>query len=257
MTLTVRNILSLLLFSGLTSGQTFEVNDRNGVPLITVSDVMMFRYSDYFKKDIPDFRGTIKNVSGRILLRVSITGIVHMKDGSAVRFTVGGACDKGAPPCDLGEDFVHEAQTMFGQPSKFYQEDFESVEFTLEAKQLKTEAGFHFAGFVAKDEGCFNDYLATKSLKGIALRKKLAELLGYGCGFVVEMPLQAHILDEKKTFTIGQKKFTGVHIFLTDIGIQLGLDSPSHHNDFGWVLIDALEPGTVLTLEDIGTTRDK
>ena len=142
MTPTVRRVLGLLSFASSIFGQTFEVNDRNGVPAITVSDVRMFRYSDYFKKEIPDFRGTVKNVSGRILLRVSITGIVDMKDGSVVEFTVGNACDNGTAPCDLRADFIHDAQTMFGQPSKFYREDFESVEFTLDAKQLKTEPGF-------------------------------------------------------------------------------------------------------------------
>jgi hypothetical protein len=245
-----------LLFATLTLGQTFEVKDRNGVPVITVSDVKMFRYSDYFKRDIPDFRGTVKNVSGRILLRVSITGVVHKKDGSVVKFTVANACDKGIAPCDLRADFTGDAQTMFGQPSKFYPEDFESVEFTLEAKQLKTEQCFHFVGFVAKDEGCLNDYLATKSLTGIALRKRLAELIEYECGFVVEKPLRAHILGEEKTFTIEHTTFTGVHVFLTDLGVQLGLKPPSHPSS-GWVLMDALELGTALTLEDIGMTKDK
>lgn len=185
---------------------------------------------------------------------MSITGIVHKKDGSVVKFTVA-ACDKGNPPCDLREDYIHDSQTMFGQPSKFYPEDVERVEFTL--GQVKGQPGFHFAGFVAKDEGCFNDYFTTKSLTGIELRKKLAELLEYKCGFAIETPLEAHFLEEPKTFTLNKKKFIGVYVSLTYFGVLFGLDAPPHHNDSGWVLLDDLEPGIVLTLEDIGTTKVK
>jgi hypothetical protein len=244
-----RSILSLLLFAAFTFGQTFEVKDRNGAPAITVSGVKMFRYSDYFGKEIPDFKAALKNVSGGRLLRVSITGIVHKKDGSLVKFNLGG---------DFQEDSIHDATYMFGQPTKFWPEDLDSVEFTLEkAERLTTKDGFHFKGFVAKDEGCLNDYLATKSLAGVALRKRLAELLEYECGFVVENAQEAHVLEEtKKSFTLGKNKFSAVQIILWDEGIRLGLDPSPHFSDSGWVLLSTLVPGKVLITEQIGMTEE-
>lgn len=147
---------------------------------------------------------------------------------------------------------------MFGQPTKFWPEDFDSVEFTLEkAERLTTNNGFHFRGFVAKDEGCLNDYLATKSMAGVALRKKLAELLEYECGFVVEKAQEAHILEEtKKSFALGKDRFSAVQIILWDEGVRLGLDPPPHFSDSGWVLASDLVPGKVLITEQIGVTEE-
>jgi hypothetical protein len=126
----------------------FEVTDRSGAPAITLSTWKMFRYSDYFKQDIPAFEGTLKNVSGGRLLRMFITGVVHKKDGSVIRFDL-------CTACDFETDSVHEVSNAFGQPTKFYQADFDSVAFTLEkAERLKVEDGFHFSGFVANDEWC-------------------------------------------------------------------------------------------------------
>lgn len=254
-----RCILCLIIFAVFVSGQTVEVKDRNGVPVVTVSAVQMFRYSDYFKEDIPDFHGTVKNISGEKLLRVSITGTVHKKDGSVVKFNLDSACGASVAPCDFQKDFVHEATYLFPQPWPFKPGDFDSIEFILEkAQRLNTKDGFHFSGFVAKDEGCFNDYLATTSLTGLALRKKLVELVEYGCGFIVEKSQAANILENTtKTFRVGTKKLSGVKIYLSDEGILLGLEPSPHFSDSGWVLLSALEPGPVLIAEEIGLKKEK
>src|SRR5450759_3766978 len=97
-------LLSFFLFTTLILGQTFQVKDRNGTPVVTVSRVQMFRYSDYFKDYIPDFQGTVKNVSGERLLQVSIGGIVHKKDGSVVNFTLENGC--GTRACDFETEFT-------------------------------------------------------------------------------------------------------------------------------------------------------
>jgi hypothetical protein len=79
-----------LLFSTSAFGQIFEVKNREGALVATVSEVKMFRYSDAFEQEIPEFRGVLKNVSGENLLNVAAIGIVHRKDGAVVRFKVSG-----------------------------------------------------------------------------------------------------------------------------------------------------------------------
>jgi hypothetical protein len=41
----MRHIAILLALATLTFGQTFEVKDRNGIPVVMVSEIKMFRYS--------------------------------------------------------------------------------------------------------------------------------------------------------------------------------------------------------------------
>ena len=244
---TARVALASLVF-----GQTFEVRSRSGDPVVAIENVKMFRYSDYFKEDIPEFRGIIRNVSKEKLLNVSIVGRVHKKDGTVLTFkpsSVSGKALSGLPS-SLPEDFVHDAAYAFSQPWPFKPADFDSVEFILEtAQRLTTKPGFHFTGFIAKDEGCFSDYLATKSLTGVALRKALVELVEYGCGFVVEKPQQAWIVEKtKKGFGVGAKKAVGVEVALPDTEyLVLGLDPPSRAFDSGWVLFSALTPGPVVS----------
>jgi hypothetical protein len=49
----MRHSLLLLTLVTLTFGQTLEVKDRNGIPLVTISDVKMFRYSSKLGQNIP------------------------------------------------------------------------------------------------------------------------------------------------------------------------------------------------------------
>jgi hypothetical protein len=227
----------------------FEVKDRSGAPTITLSALKMFRYSDYFKQDIPAFEGTLKNVSGGRLLRVFINGVVHKKDGSVIHFDL-------CTACDFEKDSAHEVSYAFGQPTKFYPADFDSVAFTLEkAERLRVEDGFHFSGFVANDEGCFNDYLATKSLMGVMLRKKLDELLKYDCGFIVEKAQEVRLL-QKKTFSLGSRKVAAEQIIIWDRLAVLGTTGPDFGRT-GWVLLNSLEPGDVLTTEQIGVAEQR
>lgn len=243
--------LTLILFVMASSivGQTFEVKDRNGAVVLIVDNVKMFRYSEYFKEDIPDFQGTVKKVSDDRLFGVSICGIVHRKDGGTVKFDL-------AIEDDSKRGWTHKAIYPFRRPWPFQPADFDSVEFMLDrAQRLTTEEGLHVAGFIAKDEGCLKDYLATESLAGVTLRKKLAELLEYGCGFVADPPLAATISEgSKKTFGVGAKKVAVIKVFLLDEGSALGRERSRHAFEFGWVPVAALTPGPVLTREEIGVT---
>ena len=249
----------ILLLAALTTsafGQTFEVKDRSGVPVVTVDSVKVFRHSDYFKEDIPAFQGIVKNVSGEKLLGVSVAGIVHKKDGTVIKFRLDSVCETVAP-CDFPKGFTHEVTYPFPQPWPFKPADFDSLEFTLEkAQRLTTEDGFHFSGFISKDEGCFNDYLATKSLTGVILRKRLVELVEYGCGFALETPQAVGVLDKtKKTFGTGAKKVAAVQVYILDEGVFLGHERSPHFLDTGWVPVSALIPGPVLTTEEIGGVK--
>ena len=252
--------VTLLMMASLTFGQTFEVKDRNGALVLSVANVKLFRYSDYFKKEIADFQGTIKNLSGESLLRVSITGIVHKKDGSVVEFTPD-VCR--SPPSlpprplyDCDENSIYDSRCPFGQPSPFTSAEFESLNFRLDsAERIRRTDGFHVSGFIAKDEGCFSDYLATRSLTGVALRKKLVELVEYGCGFVLDRPLQAKPVEfTKKAFGTGPKKVVAILVSLFDERLLVGnpKDPSPYSTEFGWVLVSALDPGPVLTTEQIG-----
>ena len=81
----MRHSLLLLTLVTLTFGQTLEVKDRNGIPLVTISDVKMFRYSSKLGQNIPQFQGVLKNISGATL-NVTLTGTIHKKDGSVETF---------------------------------------------------------------------------------------------------------------------------------------------------------------------------
>lgn len=259
---------ALMMFMLITSvfGQSFEVKDRNGVPVVKIDNVKMFRYSDYFKEDTPAFQGTVTNITDEKLFGVSIVGNVHKKDGTGVKFKLDSVCERYVEglsrpitlsPCDFPKGFTHKATQPFMRPWPFTPGDFDSVDFTLEsAQRLTTEDGFHVSGFVAKDEGCFNDYLATKSLTGVILRKKLVELIEYGCGFVLENPQAADIFDKtKKLFGVGTKKVAAVQVMLLDEGIFLGHERSAHFGDTGWVLVSSLAPGPVLKREEIGVVK--
>src|SRR6266446_7422383 len=82
--------LSFLCFRFPLSGQTFEVKDRNGILVVTISDVKMFRFSSHFKTDIPDLQGIVKNVSGvDLTLDLSLDelkGTVYTKAGTVEEF---------------------------------------------------------------------------------------------------------------------------------------------------------------------------
>jgi hypothetical protein len=233
-------------------GQTFELKDRKGTTVVTIDDVKMFRFSNYFKETIPVFQATVKNVSGEKLLGVSIVGTVHKKDGTVVEFRPY-ICDT-LIFCDFPKSFSHETTYPFGQPWPLYPADFVSVEFALQsAKRLTTKDGFRFSGFVSKDEGCLADYLATTSLTGVLLRKKLTELVEYGCGFVVDSPQGVLVLDgSKKTFGVGAKKVAAVHVIVLDEAILLGQGRSPHALEDGWVLASGVVRGPVLEVEELG-----
>lgn len=242
---------------GQTLPQTLEVKDKNGVTVIKVEGVKLSRYSDYFKEEIPIFRGIARNVSGSRLLTLSVVGLIHTKNGNVFNFTLDSIC-KGSFGCDLEKDASVETTYSFSQPWQFMPPDIESVELVLKKGQrLVGKDGYHISGFIAKDEGCLKDYLGAISLGGIALRKRLAELIQYDCGFVVEGSMQAIVQKEtKKVLTIDARtKVDIVRIGLFDEKLYLALQPSEHNLEIGWVAVKALESGLILTPENIAVEK--
>ena len=69
------------------AGKTFEIKDKHGLPVAQISDVRLFRYSDYFKKVIPDFKMKVRNTAGENLEgEVCFTAKIGKQDGSTVTF---------------------------------------------------------------------------------------------------------------------------------------------------------------------------
>ena len=139
----MRHIAILLALATLTFGQTFEVKDRNGIPVVMVSEIKMFRYSSYFNKDIADFQCAVKNISGKDLKAVALRAIVHKKDGSKVEFSFNvNVCDV----CDFRKDSILKATHEFLE-GPYTPEEFDLVEFAVpeswqspEDKRLAAEA---------------------------------------------------------------------------------------------------------------------
>ena len=114
------------------SAQTYVVKDRNGVPTVAISDVEMFRYSEYFGKRVPEFRATVKNIVGRewsVTFRdVPISVTVHRKDGSSKTFLA--ATDLGFLGGFL-KDATASASHTFEEPFPYTEADFASVAFAF------------------------------------------------------------------------------------------------------------------------------
>jgi hypothetical protein len=216
----------------------------------------MFKHSKYFMGLL--FRAFLKNVSGQTVLNVSIEGTVHKKDGTSERFDpecISPNLDFSPLPAVLPKDSGHEVAYVFDGVTLA---NLDSVEFTLQrARRLTTKDGSHVSGFISKDEGCFRDYLATIELTGVAVRKKLAELLEYGCGFVIEKPAEASPMN-KKAFVVGAKKAFGIQVELMDAEYSLlGIEPPSHPFSSGWVLDAALvHDGVLAPGQEIGVSKE-
>jgi hypothetical protein len=84
--LTMRFLLSMCVLTGLTFGQTYEVKDRHGIPVVKVFNVKLFRHSDYLKEDFPAFEAAITNVSGQDLHPVPLNVTIHLKNGTTTDF---------------------------------------------------------------------------------------------------------------------------------------------------------------------------
>ena len=224
-------------------GRTSYIQDKTGQPILALNDTKLFRYSDYYKTDIPAFEGTIQNISGLPLHLYEVSAYVHKKDGSVAVFSVcggpGAYCQGGTLPINASK----EVRYGFVEPWPFTKDNFESVEFEISSgyRPATEKDGYEVEGFLAKDEGCFKDYVSALSLEGIELRKKMSELLGYGCGSVIEKTTAAVAL-EKKVFVVGKKRVTGLSVLLCDEQEILGFEpslSPKMERT-GWVSTNAI-----------------
>ncbi len=110
--------------------QKVEVKDRNGVLVLTISNIKIVGRS------APVFQGVVKNVSGADLTLDILVGTVQKKNGSTVQFNLG-ICD--VRWCDLPKDAVRELSRPFSKPWPFTAADVVSVDFSLPASWQSPE----------------------------------------------------------------------------------------------------------------------
>jgi hypothetical protein len=122
-----------------TLGATYEVRDRHGLPIVNVSKVKVFQWSESLKKYSPSFQCDIANVSGVSLgLDFRLTATVHEIGGEKMRilikvnrceqfcdFDAGAAIEHRS--ANLGDWFP--GQKDFEKP--YSSENFETIEFGL------------------------------------------------------------------------------------------------------------------------------
>jgi hypothetical protein len=110
--------------------QTFQIKDRNGVPVVAITNVITFRFSKYYNRTVPAFQVSVKNVSGLDMRQVPIDASILNKDGSAVTFsfTAVGICDG----CDFrsGATFVATYGAFF-EPWPYTPDSFDSIRFSI------------------------------------------------------------------------------------------------------------------------------
>jgi hypothetical protein len=157
------------MFTSIVLGQTFDVKDRNGVPMVTISDVKMFRHES--KQDIPSIRATVTNVSGETLKTVQLAGIVRKKDGSTVSFWLDTpviSCSY----CIFRKDSVTTVKQEFPEPWPFTEQDFESVSFVFsDAWQSPQERRVQLEK-AAEEQKKADEIQAKKDADELARRKR-------------------------------------------------------------------------------------
>ena len=241
----------LIIFCVTLQGQQrFEIKDRRAVPVLVLDDVKLLRYSDYFKTQIPEFTAVMTNIAGEDIINPVLTGTIHLRGGAMVRFPV---YPTQVIPKTLAQGRVGYS---FLKPWSFSKEsDISGVEFRLEeAQHFAAMDGFRISGFIAKDEGCLKDYFAARSLDGIALRKKLAELVQYGCGAFADPPMTTGAAIRKRALLIGSKRIAIVAALFEDEGSQIP-GAEHRDNRIGLALFDELRPSKILTTEEIGVGK--
>jgi hypothetical protein len=131
----VRYIMLLLITAATSFGQTYQIKDRHGIPMVEISNVEMFRYSENFHTYIPDVKATARNVYGKDWNNdpsydFSLLVTVRKKNGSKADFKVSIDICVG---CDFGKDAVQAISHSFYGTAPYAQDNFESVEFSFPA----------------------------------------------------------------------------------------------------------------------------
>jgi hypothetical protein len=77
------HILSILLMACICGrAEEIEIRDRHGIPLVRVADLKAFRYSAYFKKEIPEVGFTAHKLLGDDLTSIRLEIVIHRKDST-------------------------------------------------------------------------------------------------------------------------------------------------------------------------------
>ena len=109
-------------------GETIELKDRHGIPLVALSDVKMFRYSDYFMGDGPEFQATVKNLTP-LDISVPLDVTIQYKDGSVQ--TLQNFISVGSRKIAL--------KPFMAPPFPWTRENFSSVKFAVSDSFLSPE----------------------------------------------------------------------------------------------------------------------
>lgn len=120
---------SISIFAVIAYGQSFNLKDRNGIPVVAISDTKMFRHSTYFKSDIPDFQATAKNLTNSAFT-LTINAIVHRKDGTVQTFNF---------IADFLAGRTVKVEKTFSEPFPYTAENFEKIEFSLSESWVSPE----------------------------------------------------------------------------------------------------------------------
>lgn len=222
---------------------------QHGV-ILKQSTVSISTYSSS-ERDVLVFDTVVVNSSDFTLLNARFYAVVSTRNGTS--FPVEIRCGQDCPRW-FGVGASFKASRKFLSPWPFKPE--EVTQSTIQATDgLKVieKSGERFSGFIAKDIPCFKDYAQTKLLAGLMLRKKVSELLEYGCISAVETPLEVTVKLGADIVIIGTSKVKIVHILLSDDRYRVGLtetQSSSHLAD-GWVSADSLTRDTIFGTEPI------
>jgi hypothetical protein len=129
----MRYVMLLSTTAGIAFGQTYQIKDRHGIPIVEIGNVEMFRYSEIFHDYVPDFKATARNVYGKDWNNspsydFPLLVTVHKKDGSKADFQISIDICVG---CDFGKDAVTAISHSFYGTAPYEQDNFESVEFSF------------------------------------------------------------------------------------------------------------------------------
>lgn len=256
-------MLGLVAVLSATAAEPFsvEIKDKNGIPILGIDGITIGTFSAYFKEHIPSFAAKVTNVSGLPLNNVEIEVRAILTNGTSFTFT---PVDITGPLGDIDAKFnlkdkaSVKIQAAFEKPWPFRPDSMSEVEISAKWSMAWTEKGMRFDGFLAKDKPCLRDYVQATLEGGLAGRKKIAELLTYGCGEAISSKPQASI-EKAESILVNGKKDEALLLFLSDDLAELKSSSSTVMiPKIGWGVRSALTPADILTWKSgYGLARSK
>lgn len=179
---------------------------RIGEGDLVFEEPKFFRYSDYFKAEVPAFFLKFKNNTGSEWERIEFEFTVTTPNGPAA-FTV--ASGEWGFPSHMPIGAFGQIQRGFIQPYP-YTVEARPTTLSVRLKHAIRRAAVIadlYQGLVMKDAECYEDFVAAMNAQGVAKRKKLTELMTYGCATDLPEP-------HKVSKILSRTKSGGVHAIL-------------------------------------------